>query len=317
MGSRSGKVLSPKPRLGSVARSVVACGIALSCWAFGAVRGAALENTRPAPLLRVPSASVSAGLPWAGRLVHAVPLRMSHVLRPVTAEYTRSGNFYGTAELVAMLERTAQLIAGRWPGAQLAVGELSGPRGGKIKGHRSHRSGRDVDVAFFMHDADGRAAHMHDFVTFRRDGSAQRKQQTLYFDDAKNWAMVASMLRDPDARVQLIFVAKRIRARLLLEGRRQGASDELLRAAAAVMVQPRRGHKHGNHFHVRIYCSPDDRPRCRDRAPFWPWYEGSSSVRRVAELPALQWNAAPVAAPVQVGDGVQGPSSTVALSTIE
>jgi penicillin-insensitive murein endopeptidase len=208
---------------------------------------------------------------------------MSVALRPV-AEYARGGNFYGTSELVTLIERTAQVIAARWPGSQLSVGELSGPHGGKLSGHRSHQSGRDVDIAFFMQDDEGRGSQMHNFVTFNRHGSALRTPSKLYFDDSKNWAAVAAMLRAPEARVQYVFVAKRIRARLLLEGRRQGESADFLRAAATVMVQPKRGHKHGNHFHVRIYCSPDDRPRCQDNAPYWPWYDGQAAGESRADL---------------------------------
>jgi penicillin-insensitive murein endopeptidase len=258
------------------------CGIALACCTLGVARSAALDDARPE---RPASVSISSGFPWSGRLLRAVRLRMSAALRPVT-EYARSGNFYGTSELVALLERAAHVVAARFPGSQLSVGELSGPRGGKIDGHRSHRNGRDVDVAFFMHDAEGRASAMHAFVTFRADGSAQRTQEKLYFDDAKNWAMVAAMLRSPEARVQYMFVAKRIRARLLAEGHRQGESEELLRIASTVMMQPKRGHKHANHFHVRIYCADDDRPHCRDAAPYWPWYEATKSATSLANLPA-------------------------------
>jgi len=270
------------------------CGIALVCSALGATRSAALDDARPlAP--RRPSPSLSGGLPWEGRLLRAARLRWSAALGPVTS-YARSGNFYGTSELVGMLERTAQTLAARWPESQLAVGELSGPRGGKLNGHHSHRTGRDVDVAFFMHDSEGRAAAMQGFVSVNADGSALHSGRKLRFDDAKNWAMVATMLRDADARVQYMFVAQTIRTRLLMEGRRQGESDEFLRAAAAVMVQPRERHKHDNHFHLRIYCARDDRPACKDSAPYWPWYEGTPPQGRYAELPLIRWHPASASA---------------------
>ncbi|MCX7809148.1 MAG: hypothetical protein N2515_11135, partial [Deltaproteobacteria bacterium] len=46
----------------------------------------------------------------------------------------------------------------------------------------------------------------------------------------------------------------------------------VIERAQSVMVQPSHGHPHRNHFHVRIYCAPDDRPFCQDSAPFHPWY---------------------------------------------
>jgi len=45
-----------------------------------------------------------------------------------------------------------------------------------------------------------------------------------------------------------------------------------------VMSQPRH-HPHRNHFHVRIYCNPHERPGCRDRAPFHSWYPGRPPAR--------------------------------------
>jgi penicillin-insensitive murein endopeptidase len=255
---------------------------------FAAPHGAALDNAKPAR--PAPSPSLSSGLPWEGRLQRGVRLRLSSTLRPV-ADYAKSTNFFGTSELVALLERTAKNIASRWPGTPLAVGELSGPRGGKIEGHHSHRTGRDVDVAFYMRDAQGRSSQFFHFVAFGSEGVAVRSRTPIYFDDAKNWALVSTLLRDPEARVQYMFVAQPIRTRLLMEGRRQAESDEFLRAAAAVMVQPKERHKHDNHFHVRIYCARDDRPACRDSAPYWPWYDGTPPGGRYSELPLIRWRA--------------------------
>lgn len=268
-----------------------ACVIALA-WLVRPSLGAALDDTHPERV----SPSTSSGLPWDGRLVRAVKLRLSAILRPV-ADYVRGGNFYGTAELVALLERTARSVATRFPGSALAVGELSAPHGGKLAGHHSHRSGRDVDVAFFMRDAEGESAHFWRFVKFGREGRARNASQPLYFDDTRNWAVVSAMLRDPEARVQYMFVSKPLRTRLLMEGRRRGESDAFLRAAAAVLVQPRAGHKHDNHFHVRIYCAKDDRPSCRDSAPYWPWYDGAPPDGQTAALPLIRWRPPRMAAP--------------------
>jgi murein endopeptidase len=56
-----------------------------------------------------------------------------------------------------------------------------------------------------------------------------------------------------------------------------------------VLVQPSHGHPHANHFHVRIYCNPHERPRCQDRAPYHPWYPGTPP----REAPANTADAAP------------------------
>ncbi len=269
-----------------VAHALVVCGLALGCCALGSEKGAALDSSRSA---HGTTDSTSSGLPWDGQLQHGVRLHTSAVLRPL-AQYRSRGNFYGTSELVSLLERTAQAIATRWPHSQLTVGELSASAGGKLSGHHSHRSGRDADVAFFMRDENGRSSRFWRFVAFGRDGIALHMAHTLHFDDARNWATVSTMLRDPQARLQYVFVADRIRARLLMEGRRQGESAAFLRAAAAVMVEPREGSKHTNHFHVRIYCPRDDRPNCQDTAPYWPWYDGNPPGGEYAQLPTIRWH---------------------------
>ena len=221
----------------------------------------------------LPRKSASTGYPWKGRLKDGVRLEESKYIG-ITGEYRAGGHFYGTWELVQLLERAAFRVAKKHPGSKLYVGELSKQRGGAISGHGSHQNGRDVDLAFYMLDAKGQQVVPYAFANFDGNGFARAPNKGLRFDDAKNWDLVARLVTDGDARVQYIFVADPIKRRILAEGERRGASPSVLRRAREVMVQPAKGHPHRNHFHVRIYCPPDDRPTCRDRAPFHPWYPG-------------------------------------------
>lgn len=218
--------------------------------------------------------SRSVGFPWDGRLEHGVELVDSaHVRR--LGEYAPGGRFFGTAELVGLLERAAAAVARRFPGARLGVGELSRRGGGDIDGHGSHENGRDADLAFYMLDARGRPYEPFAFAEFDADGKGVPPNQMLRFDDARNWELVARLVSDPAVRVQYIFVGDAIRRRLLAEGRRRGASPRVLERAETLLMQPGRGHPHRNHFHIRVYCDPSDRPRCLDREPYWPWYPGT------------------------------------------
>ncbi len=226
---------------------------------------------------RLPRKSRSIGWAWRGRLVHGVAAIESSFIHHVD-EYRRGGAFWGTWELVQLLERAAWRVHRRLPGARLSIGELSKRGGGRLKGHHSHQSGRDVDIAFYMRGPDGRPAEPRSFVTFDRHGRGIGVHRAYRFDDARNWELVAKLVADGDARVQFIFVASTIKRRLLATGRRRGTPRVLLERAAKVMVQPREGHPHRNHFHVRIYCSPGDRPACKDRAPFHAWYPGDPPV---------------------------------------
>jgi penicillin-insensitive murein endopeptidase len=257
-----------------VAMAVLACGLA-----FSVPQPARAKRT--AVLARVPSLPIalrrsrSVGLPWNGKLTRGVRLEPSRTIRHVT-EYARAGdNFYGTWELVQLIQRAAHRVSVRFPGAKLSAGELSARAGGNLGGHASHENGRDADLGFYMRDAAGRPYEPFAFANFDARGQALAPNQGLSFDLERNWELVARLVADGDARVQYIFVAPAIRALLLAQGKLVGAPRAVLERAARVMVRPSEKHAHGNHFHVRIYCSPADRPKCRDRAPFWPWYSGS------------------------------------------
>lgn len=219
-------------------------------------------------------ASTSVGFPFSGTLRNGRRLAESPSVA-FTGEYRANGRHFGTTELVTLLERAAAHVARRVPGGRLSVGELSASAGGAIDGHRSHQNGRDVDIAFYMQTGDGRPYAPHAFAAFDRHGHGTAPNEGLRFDDARNWELVRRLVSDADARVQYIFVSNELRTRLLATGRRRRAPARVLRRAEQVLLQPSHGHPHRNHFHVRIYCPPADRPACRDREPFFAWYPGT------------------------------------------
>ncbi len=245
--------------------------VAIATPRAGALAAATAEiSLRPPPGLR----SRSLGYAWDGELERGLKIHESDYVRYV-GEYAPGGNFYGTWELVQLLERAARRVTFRLPGARLSLGELSRESGGHIDGHRSHQSGRDADVGFYMTRADGQPYYTYAFAEMDARGRGLPPNQYLRFDDARNWELVAKLLADGDARVQYVFVATYLRQRLLDEAARRHAPAVLIERAKAALVQPAHGNPHRSHFHVRIYCAPADRRVCEDRAPFWPWYPGT------------------------------------------
>lgn len=226
-------------------------------------------NLRPPPGLR----SRSLRFPWDGRLTRGLRVAESEYVRHVP-EYAPNGNFHGTWELAQLVERAARRVAFRVPGARLSIGELSRSGGGALGGHHSHTSGRDVDIGFYVTTPEGKPQYTYAFADFDANGRGLAPNGYLRFDDARNWELVAKLVTDGDARVQYIFVAQALRSRLLAHAERIGAPASVIERARSVLIQPGHGHPHRNHFHVRIYCPPADRPACSDRAPFWPWYPG-------------------------------------------
>jgi penicillin-insensitive murein endopeptidase len=220
--------------------------------------------------------SRSLNYPWDGQLERGYLLRESKLVRHLPQDVA-SRRFYGTWQLAQLLERGAQRVSLRWRGARLTIGELSSRRGGDIDGHRSHESGRDADVGFFM-KKNGQPYASTSFIPFDSNGRGLAPNGSVRFDTARNWELVSKLVDDRDARVQYIFVARGLRALLLREAVARKVSPAIIARASSVLVQPAHGNPHRSHFHVRIYCPPTDRPLCRDVAPYWPWYPGNPVI---------------------------------------
>jgi penicillin-insensitive murein endopeptidase len=194
----------------------------------------------------------SLGSPTEGHLVGGMHVEETTAVRIVPAD-TAGDVRWGLEPLVTMLDRAARQVRRQYPQVVLSVGHLSREGGGEIDQHRSHESGRDADVGFYVRTASGKQLFESHFVPFRADGTAA-SWPGAYFDDAKNWALVAAMLTDPEARVTHVFVAAPLRARLLAYAEKNGVAASLRLHAAEIMQQPHGTLPHDDHFHVRIGC---------------------------------------------------------------
>ncbi len=194
----------------------------------------------------------SVGSPTEGRLVGGAHLSDAPYLRVMPAD--QAGDVrWGLGSLVGMVHRAAQKVRHAFPGAVLNVGHLSKRDGGNIEQHASHESGRDADLPFYVQDAHNRQIFSDHMISFRGDGTAPT-WPGAHFDDAKNWALVAALLDDPQARVTHIFVSSPLRQRLLAYAAHAGVPESLRTRAAFAMVQPHGTLPHDDHFHVRIGC---------------------------------------------------------------
>jgi penicillin-insensitive murein endopeptidase len=206
--------------------------------------------------------SLSVGSPTAGWQLRAKRLRPSPDLRiqEKSLEYT-----YGLPSLVLMLNRTAKQIARQTPGSRLLVGDLSRESGGPLSGHKSHQSGRDADVGFFVLGPDGTPQNARRLLAFDKNGRA-RDGSGVRFDDYRNWLLVQLWLKDDRARLQHVFVAAHLRKRLLDFARVRPAFRKYVQPAAALLAQPQNALPHDDHFHIRIHCPDDQDTLCVPRA---------------------------------------------------
>ncbi len=223
------------------------------------------------------TASASIGSPSEGRLQTSVPLPLhgpGYRFNP-RKDPTRR---HGTWELVRALIDAAGAVDRDLSGNTLVVGDLSLPQGGDINGHASHRSGRDVDVMFYLLGADGEPADGKAIPIEPTGGGVDYQDLTTADDDIpvridvpRTWGFVSALVGDERNHVARIFVVEHVRTMLLEEGKRVGASKALLERAGHLMCQPK--FPHDDHMHIRVFCSPDDiEAGCLDTGPIYPWH---------------------------------------------
>jgi penicillin-insensitive murein endopeptidase len=217
-----------------------------------------------------PARSVSVGLTTAGSVAHAVELADGD------AWFVKTGSTdtrFGTAEIVAMVESAASAVADAFAGSRLTVGDISRRHGGRTHPHSSHRAGRDVDIGFYLRDGEtGERAVVERFINLNRAGRGHDQHGRRYrFDVERNWALMAAILNNERVDVQFVLVNAFIRRMLLTHARTAGVDPALLERFEEVSASRSGSASHTSHFHVRIYCSTDDRPRCIDAPPYHPW----------------------------------------------
>jgi penicillin-insensitive murein DD-endopeptidase len=254
-------VLPRLVRAASLAFTALTATLTLATGAFSGAAQPQRQHVRGERTARVTTMALgpaalrfgrSLGSPTEGHLIGGSHLGESEYLRIEPGD-TAGDVRWGLEPLVTMLDRAARAVRRQFPGSVTSVGHLSREGGGDIDRHRSHESGRDADVVFFVRSAAGRQLLSPHFVSFRADGTAP-SWPGAYFDDAKNWALVAAFVGDAEAHVTHLFIASPLRARLLAYAERTGAPQETRMRAAELMQQPHGVLPHDDHFHVRIGC---------------------------------------------------------------
>ena len=92
-----------------------------------------------------------------------------------------------TLETAALIHRAAKTVAQATGDAVLVMGEASHERGGTIAGHRSHRSGRDIDILFYATDRKGQPIVADAFRAYDGEGRCRSKGCARVFDDQRNF----------------------------------------------------------------------------------------------------------------------------------
>ncbi len=193
--------------------------------------------------------SQSVALANRGRLTDAEPMPPGD--NYVTLYPHRS---FGTYYTVSEITRVMDAYKVRYPEADpVIIGDLSFRTGRRIQPHKSHQSGRDVDITF---------PRTNQPPNYRRFHPITRR--TL--DIEKSLWMLKSFI--DGGQIEYIFVDRHFQYLLAKEAEKQGAPKEWIEKTfqyphhkgTAALIRHARGHR--DHFHIRFNCQETDRS-CR------------------------------------------------------
>lgn len=244
---------------------------------FGFVRGCALAAlasgclATPSPL--APSFGGTVGAPNSGVQTDGLELP---VQGPGFVRFRPGGtHHFGRPRLVSALQRIAADLAAEDPsGPPLVIGDLSARRGGKIDGHQSHRSGRDVDLIYQYLTPSGARVKAPGFIHVDADGLARVPDdgRILRFDVEHEWRLVKALVTAPEIGVQFLFASRNVEALLVDYALARGEPLDIVVRAQSVMWQPVDSLPHDDHIHMRIACSVEEiLAGCTGGGPYWEW----------------------------------------------
>jgi murein endopeptidase len=188
--------------------------------------------------------SMSLGKPNGGAIVNSMPFPEGERWEIVVPQRA-----YGTSESIAYLISAIDKVNDAFPEThKISIGHLSKPQGGPVYPHRSHQSGRDVDIGYY---------YVPELAEWYRPAT----KDTL--DRERTWALIRTFLVDTD--VEMIFIDLRVQ-RLILEHALSVGEDAAWLAdifQARIAGMPRRKpttdpvvrhtYGHATHMHVRFY----------------------------------------------------------------
>jgi murein endopeptidase len=188
--------------------------------------------------------SISVGFAHQGRVINAQQFPRGEQWLVVDPAKT-----WATEETVAYLVAAIGRVRELHPDAPpLRVNQMSGPEGGYLRPHKSHQSGRDVDLAFY-------------YPTVQVIRVRERER---VINPELNWALVKALITHTD--VQLILVDKRIQKVLYDHALAAGEDKAWLDSLFGPQAIIRHARRHRDHFHVRFY-SPRAQELGRRLAP--------------------------------------------------
>jgi murein endopeptidase len=180
--------------------------------------------------------SISVGFADSGRLINGVRVPDDIGCAIVVPEYA-----WGTKEAVDGIIAINHAMRQQFPdAAPMRINHIGKKEGGYINSHKSHQSGRDVDIGFYYKGGVG--------------PGGMRGDRMRYMDLAPNWALVKAVAMLTDT--QFILVDKKVQRVLydyaLQQGEDRAWLDTMFFNGHGGFVQHAKHHR--DHFHVRFFA---------------------------------------------------------------
>ena len=187
----------------------------------------------------------SAGRPTRGKLKHG-----EHLGTGLGYRLRFPSNAFGIPRVLRAIRQCTAFVSRRHPGtADILIGDISRPTGGRFPPHQSHQTGRDADIGYYL------AGNKQNATMYRVGPS--------HVDHRKNWDLLYCLIRkDAVVRVYMDIGIQKAMARYVLK--RKLAGKELVqRLFEAQAPEPdtaliRHAPKHDTHVHVRFACDRTD-----------------------------------------------------------
>ncbi len=204
----------------------------------------------PLPLVPVKQGARSIGAPTSGRIYAAAPIPENKPLYTVLRPRLSFGATHSIEQLQLGIARFRRDYT---YGGRLVISSMSREGGGRLKPHRSHQSGRDVDIRLpLLAGLSGSLPKSYDEV-----------------DWSATWGLVKSLI--DTEQVVYIFLNHSAQRRLFRAAKRAGMSETALQpliqypqsiGKGSAVVRHSKGHD--KHFHVRFKCGSSE-DACRER----------------------------------------------------
>lgn len=199
-------------------------------------------------IVEVPPTSIAIGRPNHGRL------RRSREMPANPGLYTVRNPIraHATSLTIMSLQTAFANFRGRTGfDRELTILDISQKGGGKLRPHKSHRAGRDVDLRLPL-------------AAGEPDGTVPVKVSQVDWD--MTWKLIESLIAT--GQVRYIFLSRTRQRRLYRAAQRAGAAPEYLQEHLQFPSREkkqtvRHSRGHDKHMHIRFNCAADNK-RCRD-----------------------------------------------------